>query len=433
MLLNTSFSPELYHRDCSNSMSDDFDSRITFQELKAHLFTDLNLISKKSSFCEPTVDRKKLKTFIERLKSKHYNKIYNCDQTTKEMFLMHQICMAFYKYNDFYLNMTHEEFRSKILYPNLVYMLFRFFPTLRGFLQSIINKVFNEIKFRSRSLIEKYVSSYYMDEHIIKSDVLYTFLGNQLRKLNPLTVKNLNNFYKSVFHNIFYYHFKSEQKIHSRYSDLSEMETIISNDINMPVRLMLYRDVLYNLQVEKFCDRSPTLYQISYNFNIFRNVIIDNEFQNMYLSIEKDTFVLNNNQYKLMNIYDNDILSEDIIHQIKQIPSIYKLLKSVKIINPKTTPYNEMKIRPDNVKSAVLEELHHSFKNVFSDSYLYSILDKIADNFINNILQGEYINLMTLSEVRIDEPTFIPQLKKFVNICIENSNASRIKNGRRDN
>lgn len=414
-----------FRRKDELSMENDFNSRITFQELKNHLYDDLNLVSKNSTYCEPIVNKKKLKNFIRSLEKKHFNILCEYDDITQQMYLMHQICKCLYKFNSFYLDLSHEEFRAKILYPNLIYLLFQFFPELRGFLQTKINQVFKEIKTKSQSLINKYVSSYYMDEHIIKSDVLYSFLGNGLRKLDPLEVENMNGFYRSVFHNIFYYLFKSEQKVHSRYSDFSEMENIISSSANIPVRLTIYRDILYNLQVQKFCERSPTLYQINYNFNIFRNVIIDNEFQNMYLGTKKDTFVLNNNQYKLMSIYDNDILSEDVLQEIKNIPSIYKLLKSVRIINPKSTPYNEMKIKPENVKMAVLEELHHSFRDIFSDNYLYNILDRIANNFVDNILQGEYINLMTLSGIRINEPTFIPQLRKFVQLCI---NQSYVKN-----
>lgn len=402
-------------------MSSDLNSQITFQVLKNHLYNELNLVKSKPLHCEPVINKKKLSNFIQSLKEKHFNILCDYDNVTQEMFLMHQFCQALYKFNSFYLDLSHEEFRAKILHPNLIYSLFRFFSELRGFLQSIINKVFNEIKTKSQSLINKYVSSYYMDENIIKSDVLYSFLGNGLRKLDPLEVKNLNGFYKSVFHNIFYYLFKGEQKEHSRYSDFSEVEGIISNSVNIPVRLMIYRDVLCNLQVKKFCERSPTLHQIIYNFNIFRNVIINNEFQNMYLGIKKDTFVLNNDQYKLMNVYDNDLMSEEFIEEIKKLPSIYKLLKSIRIRNPKSTPYNEMKIKPENVKMVVLEELYHSFRDVFTEPHVYDILERIAQNFVNNIMQGEYINLMTLSEVRIDEPTFIPQLKKFVRLCIDKS------------
>ena len=77
-----------------------------------------------------------------------------------------------------------------------------------------------------------------------------------------------------------------------------------------------------------------------------------------------------------------------------------------------------MLIKPELVKSVILDELTYPFKNVFSDGYLQPVLSRISDNFINLILSGEYINLMTLTSVRIDQISFVEQLKKFVRICL---------------
>ncbi len=158
------------------------------------------------------------------------------------------------------------------------------------------------------------------------------------------------------------------------------------------------------------------------NYRIFKNVIVNNEFQDAYMAIcstkSRSIFKLDNNEFKLIKIYDNDIINEDTLEKIKKLPTIFKLLKCVHIANPKSKPYNDMLIKPELVKSVILDELTYPFKNVFSDGYLQPVLSRIADNFVNLILSGEYINLMTLTTVRIDQISFIEQLKKFVRICL---------------
>ena len=77
-----------------------------------------------------------------------------------------------------------------------------------------------------------------------------------------------------------------------------------------------------------------------------------------------------------------------------------------------------MLIKPELVKTVILDELCYPFKNVFSDGYLQPILTKVSENFVNLVLSGEYINLMTLSTVRIEQVSFIEQLRKFVRICL---------------
>ena len=180
----------------------------------------------------------------------------------------------------------------------------------------------------------------------------------------------------------------------------------------------MYRDVLFDLQTKRFYEKSPTMTQLNYNYKVFRNVIINNEFQDVYFSTNRDRFVLNNSEYKLMRLYSDDIEKNGILEKIKKLPSIYKLLKCVHIINPNSKPYNEMLIKPAMVKNAVLEELTYPFRNMFHEEYVLSILEKIAQNFTDQILNGEYINLFSLSTIKIDQITFIQQLKKFINICL---------------
>ena len=204
------------------------------------------------------------------------------------------------------------------------------------------------------------------------------------------------------------------------YSNFWGIENVLSTS-NSSTRLNLYKEVLYNLQVDKYYKTSPIYVQLGMNYRIFKNVIINNEFQDAYMAIcnqSRSIFRLHNNEFKLIKVYDNDIINEQTLDKIRKLPTIFRLLKCVHIANPKAKPYNDMLIKPELVKSVILDELSSPFKNVFSDGYLQPVLARISNNFVNLILTGEYINLMSLTTVRIDQLSFVEQLKKFVKICV---------------
>ena len=361
---------------------------------------------------------KTLKKCTEILLSSHAELLHNRSLIVQELFTLHQIANCLYRYNNEYLNLSYPEYRSRVFYPNIVYILIRILPRAQKFLQTTIKSVYSEICRKSYGIIFSHINTFYLDHDVIKTDVLYEFLGNGLKKFNPLQLNDITSFYKNSFRCVFNYYFKKEKRISTVYDSVWEIEQD-ENFISVPVRLGLYRDVLYELQTKKFYEKSPTMTQLSYNFNVFKNVIVDNEFQNMYFSTYKDKFLLNNNEYKLMKLYNEDINENDILLKIKELPTIYKLLKCVHIINPNTKPYNEMLIKPMMVKNAVLEELMLPFKNMFSNDCIHSILDKVAENFTKTILSGEYINLFSLSNIKIDQITFIQQVKKFIGLCLK--------------
>jgi len=359
-----------------------------------------------------------LRRYVEKLKKAHYQIISSRSKIVQELFVLHQTVNCLYRYNSEFLNFSYPEYRSKVLYPNIIYMLIRILPSAQKFLQTTIKSVYGEICRKSYGIVYSHINTFYLDHDIIKTDVLYEFLGNGLKKFQPLDIDNISAFYKSSFRYVFNYYFKKEKRINTVYDSVWEIEQCLDNMISMPIRLGIYRDVLYDLQTRKFYQKSPTMTQLSYNYKVFKNVIIHNEFQDVYFSSYRDSFVLNNNEYKLMKFYNDDIEENGTLEKIKKLPTIYRLLKCVHIINPNCRPYNEMLIKPAMVKTAVLEELIHPFKNMFNDSYVYPILEKIAENFSKAILSGEYINLFTLSNVKIDQITFIQQLKKFIAICL---------------
>lgn len=379
---------------------------------------DLIRLSNDTLKSAQTVKLKRLKQYINKFNSLNSLILHPYNDLMKELYLLHYTAKSLYLFNERQLNLTQQQFRMRILYPNLIYILIRLSPNARKFLYSTIKLVYNQIKKKSSSIINAFTNSIYTDEEVIKTDILYEFLGNGLRKLNPLDVRDINAFYAQVFRNIFDYYFKKEQRLHASLNDIWNIQEILDNYAQPSTRLSIYRDVLYNIQIEKMYKRSPTISQIWYNFSIFRNIVIPNEFQNIYFSTMTDINVLNNDEYKLIKFYDDDLLQKEFLVEIKKLPIIYQLLRCIHINNPSTKAYNEMLIKPDVVKHAVLEELVYPFKNFFQEDIIHDILNKIATNFTNSILNGEYINPLTLSVIKINQLTFLTQLKKFINLCI---------------
>ena len=376
-------------------------------------------IRKNINYDVPTcINAKILSTFVETIKNKHYNKIKTRSHLIQQLFILHQIACVLQRYNDEELDINYVAFRAKVYYPNIVYILIRLLPLVRKFFQTTIKTVYLETKRKAPGVVQIHVNSFYTDQDVIKTDMLYTFLGNGMKKLNPLLIENVNVFYKQVFRNVINFYFKSELRIHTELESLSS-DNVVNDLIYIPTGVAIYRDVMYDLQVKKNYSESPTLNQVKYNFNIFRNVILNNELQNIYLTSQKDTFMLNNDQYKLTHIYRNDI--EKKLEKIKKLPTIYRLLKAVHIVS-KNKIYNESVIRREMVENAVLEELIFPFKNIFQYENIYEILKKISKNFTDSLLTGEYINLMTLTPIVINQITFINQIRTFIRMCLEANN-----------
>lgn len=406
--------------------NEDVTQELSYKILFNCLHNELkNLKSADSTMPINCLKSRTLKKYVEKLKRTHVQLISDRSTTVQDLFVLQQTINSLYRYNNEFLNLTYQEYRSRVLYPNIVYMLVRILNHAHRFFQTTIRSVYSEICRKSYGIIFSHINTFYLDHDVIKNDVLYEFLGNGMKKFNPLDIKDITKFYKTSFRNVFSYYFRKEKRVNTVYDSVWEIEQCLENLVSMPVRIGLYRDVLFDLQTRKFYDFSPTMTQLSYNFKIFKNVIINNEFQDVYFSSHRDSFILNNAEYKLIKFFNDDLSEGDVLEQIKKLPTIYKLLKCVHIINPNSRPYNEMMIKPRVVKQAILEELMQPFKNMFSEEYIYVILDKVAENFTNTILSGEYINLFTLDNVKIEQITFIQQLRKFINICLMESTEAR--------
>jgi len=386
-----------------------------------------NAIKIDSKLFQPiTFKAKTFQKYLELFFKYHVDSLSTRSKLVQELQILHHTARAMFKYNDEVLNLSYHQFRSHFYFPNIVYFLIRFLPNIREFFQKNIKTTYYYIRKKNPKLIFIFENAVYTDPDVIKTDILYSFLGNAVRKINPLDVKNINSFYKQVFLNYFLYYFREEQNskvVDVWGADFNAMETKCA-----PTRDSVYREVLINLQVEKYRDISLTMRQLHYNFNIFKNVIMNNEFQTIFLTSQytesKDFYNVENSQYKILSFYNQMLEDKDFLGELKRLPLIYRLLKSVHLVT-KNTQNRVTTIRPEIIKSAIVEELSLPFKNMLrSDSTVVVILQKIAENFVDSILDGEYISLQTLAPIKIDQLSFVLQLRKFIKLCL---NTTQIK------
>jgi len=396
----------------------DVNTDIAFQILLNEFEEDLAAIKTNNT---KVIKLKKIKKLLDSLNQAFSLTLCNRSLIVRELFILHHLSKAFDRLNEEKLNLSYIQFRHSIYFPNIIYILIRLLPNAKKFLHVLIRKVYQEFSNKACGLVNIHVNSFYMDQDTIKSDVLKDFLGNGVKKFNPLEIGNIKAFYKSCFRSIFQFYFKRKRNLEDQ--DLVSFSFFDANIHNgsSSNRLSIYRDVLYEIQVEKTQRKHSILGQLSYNFQIFRNIIVTNEFQNIYQNSKRVDNNISNNEYKLIDFFDDDIFSQnpELFEQIRELPMIYKLLRCIHIQAANTLPYNDFVIKPESVKFVIVEELSASFKNMFIDSYVSEILEQIARNFIKSVLSGEYINLITFSTVKINHLSFLDQLRKFIRLCLK--------------
>lgn len=394
-------------------------------------FTDQfkNINSPNKIYTSFTFKSKSFRNYIDEFSNCYIDMLQQRSGIVKELYLLNQTARVLMRYNSDILQVPPLQFRTQIYFPNIVYLLVRFCPNARAFLQKVIKTTYNDIQRKNKSLITLYEQSIYTDKDMIKTDILYGFLGNALRKINPLSINNIWAFYKTVFSNHFFYYFKSEQKQKGSWVSFWELDDIIST-YGSNTQENIYNKVLLDLQVKEYQRESPTLRQIYYNFNIFKNVITNNEFQNLfYLTQKTNGIKKENNHYKLLSFYHQVMTMSDenkrFLEEIQKLPLIYKLLKSVHLVsknegNTTITDASQLQGRGKQLQVAIMEELVYPFRNMMlSDETIRPILEKISFNFAQSIMSGDYISLHTLTPINFNQTSFLIQIKQFIKLCLK--------------
>ena len=401
-------------------IGENIDTLETYQLLLNNIGEDLTAIKDNKI---QIVQINKIKKYVNRFNEHFKFKLCTRSQIVRELYLLHQTAIVLEKHNDNELYLSYNKHRRSIYFPNLIYLMVRFLPNAKKFIQQNIRKTYQEFKNKSRGLISVHVNSLYLDQDVIKSDVLYDFLGNGIKKFNPLDVGNIKSFYRICFRSVFQYYFRKRRNledqecIENAFSDSIE----VFQESRVTSRVSIYKDVLYDLHIKKIQKKHIVLSQLSYNFQIFKNIITNNEFQNIYQNMKTSESTIKNIEYQMINFFDDELFlkNPDLFEKLRKLPLIYKLLRCAHIQGTGSIPYNDFLIKPADVTFIIKEELSIPFKNFFIDVHVNDILDQIAKNFVRNVLSGEYINLITFSTVKINHISFIDQLRKFVRLCLE--------------
>ena len=401
------------------TVGENIDTLETYQLLLDNLGRDLADIKENKT---QIIKIKKVKEYVIGFNNVFKLKLCTRSQIVRELYLLYQTARSLEKYNKEILHFTYNKFRSSIYFPNILYLLVRFLPNAKKFLQKTIRQTYQEFKNRSHGLINVHVNSLYLDQDVIKTDVLYDFLGNGIKKFNPLDLGNIKSFYRVCFRSVFQYYFRRRRNLENQ--ELIEYnfnDDSIFRESKVSSRISIYKDVLYDIHVKKIQKKHTVLSQLSYNFQIFKNIITNNEFQNIYQNVKTPDSTIKNIEYQMINFFDDDLFlkNPEMVDELKKLPLIYKLLRCAHIQGSRSIPYNDFLIKPKDVIFVIKEELSIPFKNFFIDPYVHDILDQIAKNFVKSVLSGKYINLITFSTVKINHISFIDQLRKFVKLCLE--------------
>jgi len=142
------------------------DINISYKLLFNHGYKTLERAAKSETI---SIDAKMIDTYWEDLKKHHFLQINNRSAIVRGMFLLYQTANALMKYNENILKLSNIQFRARILFPYLIYILQQHLPDTRKFLQSTIRTVYKRIQRSSEKLVNVYVNSFYLDQDVIKT------------------------------------------------------------------------------------------------------------------------------------------------------------------------------------------------------------------------------------------------------------------------
>lgn len=355
-----------------------------------------------------------MKTFIEKLF------LINCPQILKgslidqQFFLLYLISILFYRFNETILKLNINDFINRIYYTNIITIYSRHFVQSKRLIFKIIKSIYNDIKINSGNTLTIYQELYHNNESIIKNDIMQLFLTNILPKFNPLNIENIEDFYSALFKRIFFFYLKSKTIL---IDNINSQPPILQN-INIlesqSERFKIYEEAIYLAQIQQICENSNNLNNINVEFEKLKEVILPNDIQKLFLyqnSRFKNTIL--NHKIDLFKIHT---LEDSNIEKIKnKIPQVYRLLRSIHIFSPNTTFNNNNK---QYMKEQFYLTLCDIFKNKFDISSIKTILQNISEQLVESLTTGEFIDVLTLTQIDINGQKFIDQFKEFLKLLL---------------
>jgi len=362
------------------------------------------------------VVNKSLIPFFERVFTASCPRILKKISSEQQIYLLHIFGITLCRYNERKLNIENDKFIQNIFIPNLMTACAKSLINARRLIQKLIRKSYIIIENKSKDIIDFYVELHNQDINIVKHDIIYLFLRNIIIKFDPLSIDDIESFYQSIIQRMFFFYLKAktsgdmDDDINYLYNDDRNVDIISS-------RCRIYEEALYLCQIQKMCNESTSAEQISKQYDRMKGIVISNEIQKLYLySYSKQKYGEQQNKTVMIKTYES---LEELETFRYKVPIIYRLLRSIHVIS-ETPTFSQSDI--ERIKNIIYIILYDKFKDVFADSIVMPIIKKISNNMVASLVEGEFIDMLTLTKIDISGTKFVQQLQIFLEIMLKNVN-----------
>ena len=356
-----------------------------------------------------------IKSYLEKLYIVNCPSILKVNLLEQQFFLLYVISISFYRFNERKLNWVIDDFINRIYLTNIIYIFSKHFVQSKKLILKLIKNIYKEIKESSLNNIDPEI--FYTNEIKIKNDIIHLFLTNIAPKFNSLEIENIEDFYTVIFKRIFFFYLKSK--------------TLLSIDVELDSQLMnqeepsnlleptseryrIYEEAIYLAQIQEMCEHSTSFNELSLEFNKIKKILLPNEIQKLLFN-QNSKSKSNLLAYKV-NFYKVQSFNDSKLQEIKKkLPLIYKLLRSIHIISSTSSFTN---INKEYMKNQFYLFLLDLFKNQFNIDVISPIINNISTKLVESLTTGEFIDMITLSQIDINGSKFIDQFKQFLKLVI---------------
>lgn len=355
------------------------------------------------------------KSNLEKILNKIYIVTYNSikdhtNRVTIQLFLAHILTSFFRKYcidNHF----DKETYNTTIYIPSILSALTYFLADAKILINRLINRCINETISNSKKIVEFYTMLYNVDEDIIKSDVVHYFIEHILPDDDPTSLNDLNKYYLITIRQIIYYYLKM------RTIDLAEGES----NLNFPLddifnlsdaRFNIYETGIHFYKLSQICKTSRAYNNILLNYKSFTGILLNNDLQEIILSISGMQSLNCNNQ--ILHSYVMASTSKELK---LNWPVIYKLLSAIKVKSNINIFNNEQLLKlkymiRDNLYTQII-----SNTSINKDKIL-TVVEAISERFSQSFKNCKFIDPSNLDIIYFNKDALISQLNKFISHII---------------
>jgi len=326
----------------------------------------------------------------------------------QQLYQLHLTALLMDRYNEKVLKLSTDEYRTTIYFPNILNICAKYLIHARRYMHRVIKLSFEDFKVRSNDIIVYYSELYGIDEKLIINDINYFFLGDVISKFDPIHLVDVEAIYFNVLQRMFYFYLKS--KISKR--DHAKLQYVQSNSVGLSntvtERYRLYEEALYLAQLYQTCEKSNVVTQLEEQLRHIKHTIITNDLQSI-LSFGTDKYDPRATDKKLIiDMFDDKY---DIEYFKNHTPIIYRILRSIHV---KTTDSSFSESDISYIRPSIESTLNVIFKDHLNAHAIKITIPKIADNLVNSLLVGEYIDVVTMTVVNIPIVKFTDQLSLFL-------------------